>query len=447
VSDPLFTDLYELTMAASYVAEGLEHDATFDLFVRSLPDERRFLVAAGLDDALTYLEELRFDDPALRYLSSLDLFDTAFLDYLREVRFDGDVWAISEGEVVFAEEPLLEITAPLPHAQLVETALLNCIGSQTMLASKAARISIACAGRSFVDFSARRDHGADAAVRAARAAVVGGASGTSLVAAGARYGLPLSGTMAHSYVMAFADERDAFRAYARRFPFNAVLLLDTYDTVRGAQHAVEVAAELAGDGITIAAVRLDSGDLGALAREVRGILDDAGCAGVRIFASGDLDEYRIADLLAAGAPIDAFGVGTQLGTSGDAPWLGVVYKLVEDADGPKIKLAPGKVTQPGRKQVYRGEASDVIAARDEDVGAAAGRPLLECVMAGGQRTAAPEPVAGVRERCRAAVGALPAALRALEPDGPRWPVRTSAGLDALSAELVLAHAAPGGVRG
>jgi nicotinate phosphoribosyltransferase len=345
------------------------------------------------------------------------------------------VWAVPEGEMVLAGEPIVRVTGPVVEAQIVETWLLNRVASQTMLASKAARVALACGDRSFVDFSARRDHGVDAAMAAARAAWICGASGTSLVAAGRRFGIPLSGTMAHSFVMSHDDERDAFRSYARTFPHSAVLLIDTYDTVEGARRAAEVAHELAAEGITIGAVRLDSGDLGALARDVRAVLDGHGLPAVRILASGDLDEHRIAALLAGGAPIDAFGVGTQLGTSGDAPTLGAVYKLVEDADGPKMKLAAGKVTLPGRKQVWRVDGHDVVSLHDEDV--PGGRPLLRQVMAEGRRTAR-EPLVRLRDRARATIAALPPPLRALEPaaaGAALWPVEVAPGLQRLADEV------------
>jgi len=434
VPSALVTDLYELTMAAAYQAGGVAHEATFELFVRSLPDERRFLVAAGLDDALAGLESWRYDEGDVAYLAGLGTFPHAFLGHLADLRFTGDVWAVPEGEVVFAGEPLVRVTAPLVEAQVVETWLLNRIASQTMLASKAARIALACGDRSFVDFSARRVHGVDAAMGAARAAWICGATGTSLVAAGRRLGIPLSGTMAHSFVMSHDDERDAFRAYARTFRTAVVLLIDTYDTVEGARRAAQVAHELADEGIAIAGVRLDSGDLADLSVRVRAVLDDAGLPGIAVLASGDLDEHRIAALLAAGAPIDAFGVGTQLGTSGDAPALGAVYKLVEDADGPKMKLSSGKVTLPGRKQVWRLADHDVVSLHDEDV--PGGRPLLAQVMAGGRRTVT-EDLAGVRARAAASLAWLPAPLRSLEAAGaePPWPVATSPGLDALATRV------------
>jgi nicotinate phosphoribosyltransferase len=433
VPPALVTDLYELTMAAAYQARGIDREATFELFVRRLPAERRFLVAAGLDDALAGLEAWCFSEDECAYLDRLGLFPPGFVDRLADLRFTGDVWAVPEGEAVFAGEPLARVTGPVVEAQIVETWLLNRIASQTMLASKAARVALACGDRAFVDFSARRDHGVDAAMAAARAAWVCGAGGTSLVAAGRRWGIPLSGTMAHSFVMAHDDEREAFRAYARAFPDSAVLLVDTYDTVTGARRAADVARELAGEGITVRAVRLDSGDLDDLSRRVRDILDEAGLRQVTIVASGDLDEHRIAALAAAGAPIDSFGVGTQLGTSGDAPSLGAVYKLVEDAGGPRVKLAAGKVTLPGRKQVWRCDDVDVLSLHDEDV--PGGRPLLRQVMAGGRRTEV-ESLDRIRERAMATIAWLPASLRSLAPvagDDVPWPVEVSAGLADLAA--------------
>jgi nicotinate phosphoribosyltransferase len=434
----LFTDLYELTMSASYHAHDLDQPATFDLFARHLPPERGYLVSCGLDSALDYLEHLHFDDVAVDYLRSLDLFDESFLSLLSTLRFTGEVRAIPEGELVFPNEPILQVTAPLVEAQLVETFLLNCIGYQTMIATKAARVATACGDRTFVDFSPRRDHGTDAALKTARAAYVGGAAGTSLVLAGLEYGLELSGTMAHSYVMRFDNEADAFLTYAHDFPGRAIFLIDTYDTERAARIVVELAGKLAPEGLLPRAVRLDSGDVDTLSRSVRNILDEGGLTDVKIFASGDLDEYRIQQLVSAGAPVDAFGVGTQLGTSGDAPHVAVVYKLVEDADGPKVKLSTDKVTLPGRKQVFRREdgsaaPSDVLALLDEPVANA--RPVLQPVMRDGKRVGDREALSALRDRCRASVASLPARLRALEPEGPPYEVRISPGLDALVHRL------------
>ena len=433
-----FVDLYELTMAASYFAHGMDQPATFELSVRRLPPDRGFLVACGLEDGLAYLDGFAFGRETIDYLRSLGTFDDAFLEALAELRFSGDVWAVPEGEVVFGGEPLLRVTAPLIEAQLAETFLMNTIAFQTMIATKAARIALACGDRAFVDFSGRRDHGADAALKVARAASVGGAAGTSNVLAGQLYGLDLSGTMAHSYVLAFPDETEAFRAYARDFPDGSVLLIDTYDTVEGARRAAAVANELRTEGVTIRAVRLDSGDLAGLARTVRDVLDSEGCGDVRIFASSDLDEYRIADLLAQGAPIDAFGVGTRLGTSADAPSLGAVYKLVAGPRGPVMKHSSGKASLPGIKQVYREERggaalSDTIALGSER--GVAGRPLLEQVMASGERLAPPEPLDALRERRARAVSRLPDAATRLDAAPDAYPVRLSGGLEGLVRRL------------
>jgi nicotinate phosphoribosyltransferase len=428
MSRALLVDLYELTMAASYHAEGMNGASTFELFIRELPPVRNYLVACGLEEALDYLADLRFTQDDLAYLQSLDLFQPGFLDYLGDLRFTGDVWAVAEGEVVFANEPVLRVAGPLIEAQIVETFLLNCINFSTAVASKAARVATVCGHRSFVDFSARRDHGADAALLAARAAYIGGAAATSNVLAGRSFGIPLSGTMGHSYVLAFPNEAAAFRAFARSFP-GAVLLIDTFDTLRGARTAAAVAGELAAEGVVVRGVRIDSGDLAALAVAVRAILDEAGHPGIEIFASGDLDEYRIAALLEAGAPIDGFGVGTQLGTSGDAPALGGVYKLVEDLSGPKSKTSTGKATLPAVKQVYRLEeggagARDLIAPAPAPA-PPGGRPLLAPVMQGGRPLGPPPALAEGRARCRAALSALPSRLRSLEPARPGYEVEVS----------------------
>ncbi len=438
-SPALFTDLYELTMAASYHARGLDEPATFDLSFRTLPEHRRFLVSCGLEQCLDHLENLRFEDRELAYLDTLDLFDDSFLDRLRELRFSGEAWAVPEGEAVFEREPVMRVTAPLIEAQLVETYLLNCLSHQTMVASKAARVALACGDHDFMDFSARRVQGSDAALLGSRASYVAGASATSLVLAGQVFGIPVSGTMVHSYVMRFRREADAYRAFARDLPGRAVLLIDTYDTVEGARRVVEVAAELATEGLGVQAVRLDSGDLGVLAGQVRSVLDDGGLTGVRIMVSGDLDEHRIASLLGDGAPIDGFGVGTRMGASTDAPSLNAVYKLVEDADGPKLKLSTDKATLPGRKQVHRTRAeagleSDLIVLEDEEV--IGGEPLLEQVLVDGARVAPSPPLEAVRRRCRETLAALPERLRGLGPEEfEPFPVRLSEGLEDLLARI------------
>jgi len=434
----LLTDLYELTMAASYHGHHMNYQATFDLFIRQLPDRRNFLVACGVSDALHYLHTVRFEDSALEYLRSLRMFSDDFLSHLASFRFHGEVWAAPEGEIVFENEPLMRVTAPLIEAQIVETFLLNCVAFQTMVASKAARVAIACGDRRFLDMSPRRDHAADAALKAARAAYVGGASGTSNVLAGHFYGIPVSGTMAHSYVMAFEDEERAFRAFVHDFPNNAVLLIDTFDVLEGARRAAGVAADVASEGVIVKGVRIDSGDLAPLSRSVRAILDSAGLEEVEIILSGDLDEYRIKALLDDGVPVSSFGVGTQLGTSADAPTLGAVYKLVADERGPKIKLSTGKATLPGRKQVLRFER-DGIFERDEIVlegeESRGGRPLLVRVMERGERTDADNGLEAARERCRTGLQQLPPTLRRLGAPAQRYRVEPSSRLSGLVEQM------------
>lgn len=431
----LVTDQYELTMAASYYSQSMTATATFDLFVRRLPAERRFLIAAGLNDALDHLERMRFTNSDVAYLRSLGTFDEQFLSYLRDFHFTGDVWAIPEGEVCFADEPLLRVTAPLIEAQVVETALLATVAHQTAIASKAARVALASGQRDFVDFASRRAHGPDAAVVGARAAAIAGAAGTSNVLAGKRYGVPLSGTMAHSYVMAVGDEREAFRRFVRDFPSSAVLLIDTYDTVEGARNAVAVAHELAAEGVRIVGVRLDSGDLRELSMRVREVLDEGGMRDVGIVASGDLDEYRIRDLIEDGAPIDSFGVGTQMGVSADAPALSAVYKLVEFDGRPVVKLSTDKASLPGRKQVWRETRSGTLVG--DAIGLAgesgrSGRPLLREVMVGGVHRGPKDTLADARSRCAAGLASLPTLLRSLERTECASPVTRSEELEGLA---------------
>ena len=441
----LSTDLYELTMAAGYHAAGGMPRASFELFVRALPPSRGFLVAAGLEQALDYLESWRFTPDDVAYLRSVPALAGAgpgfFDEYLSRVRFTGDVWAIDEGTPVFAGEPLVRVTAPLAEAQLVETALLSTVLFQTMIASKAARVVEAAGGRPVIEFGGRRAHGAEAATLAARAACLAGFGATSNLDAGRRFGLPVSGTMAHSWVMAQPDELTAFRRYVELHGPRSVLLIDTYDPLAAARSIVEA-------GLRPAAVRIDSGDLDPLSRAVRAILDDGGRAGTQVLASGDLDEHRIAELVAAGAPIDGFGVGTAVSTSWDAPALSGVYKLVEiernGAMEPVTKRSPGKTNLPGAKQVWRtgsldAAAGDVIGRPDE---AAVGRPLLRPVMRRGARIARGLPVAELQAACRAAVRALPAAVRARRHPAA-YTVAVSPGLQQLSARMTgAAVAAP-----
>ena len=383
----LFTDLYELTMLQAYVEVGMQEQATFSLFTRRLPKRRNYLLACGLDDVLSYLESLRFDEESLEYLASLGRFKDSFLSWLRDFRFTGDVHAVLEGTPVFANEPILEITAPIAEAQLAETFVVNQIHLQTTLASKAARVVTAARGRAVVDFGARRIHGTDAAIKAARAFYIAGVAATSNVLAGKIYGLPVTGTMAHSFVQAWDDEKDAFRSFVRLYP-DTVLLVDTYDTLKGVGRVCELAKEL-GDQFKVRAVRLDSGDLAELAWRTREILDAAGLGTVEIFASSGLDEDVIDGLVTRGAPITGFGVGTKMGVSEDAPSLDIAYKLCAYAGQGRVKLSTGKPILPGRKQVFRIEQNgravrDVIARADEDFD---GRPLLHLVMQDGRRTA------------------------------------------------------------
>jgi len=434
----LLTDLYELTMADSYFRQGMNDPATFDVFVRELPSDRAFLVSAGLEAVLYYLEHVRFDREALAYLRSLRRFSEGFLDYLRDFRFSGSVRAIPEGEVFFPQEPLVEVSAPRIETQLIETFLLNTLNFQVTIASKAARVVLAAQGRDVIDFSPRRDHGADAALKVARAAYIGGCVGTSCVLAGHLYGIPVFGTMAHSYVMSFPDELAAFRAFATDFPGSVVLLIDTYDTLKGAERAITVARELAARGHRLRGVRIDSGDLVAASREVRALLDAAGLRDVQIVLSGGLNEYKIADLLAAGADADAFGVGTELGTSADAPFVEGVYKLVEDASGYRVKLSTGKATLPGRKQVWRSIDPqgwllyDTVALADEP-GPGGSEPLLVEVMRAG-RAVRTDTLAAMRDRCRQRLAHLPPPLLALRGTVSP-PVRLSPALEALRERM------------
>ncbi|MFI7491893.1 nicotinate phosphoribosyltransferase [Micromonospora echinaurantiaca] len=417
----LRTDLYELRMAASYLRRGLVEPATFSLFARRLPARRGFLVAAGLADALTFLESFAFDDDDLAYLRDVGGFDEQTLTALAGIRFTGDVRAVPEGRVVFADEPLLEITAPLAEAQLVETGVLNLITFQTTVASKAARCRLAAGGAQLIDFAFRRTHGIEAGAGVARASAIAGFAATSHVEAARRYGLKPSGTMAHSYVEAFPDERAAFRAFATDFPANPIFLVDTYDTPAGVRAAVDVVAELGLTGPL--GVRLDSGDLAALAKQTRAILDDAGLTRAQIVASGSLDEDVIAALVAAGAPIDGYGVGTRMGVSYDAPSLDSAYKLVAVGDRPVLKLSPGKATLPGPKQVFRdptGASGDVVGLRDEPPPGDR-EPLLVPVMRGGRRLDPADPageVRAARARFDADLAWLPEAARRLADPTP-----------------------------
>lgn len=430
----LLTDLYELTMAAGYLQTHFEARATFELFVRHLPPRRNYLVAAGLEQALEFLENVHFTPDEIDYLRQHRVFRhirEEFFSYLAKFRFTGDVWAMPEGTLVFPGEPMLRVTAPIIEGQIMETYLLATLSYQTMIASKAARVVTAARGRQVVDFGARRAHGSEASLLAARAAAIGGCVGTSNVLAGREFGMNTYGTQAHSWVMAHEEEAEAFRTFLDAFPEDSVLLLDTYDVRSAVKKIIAMGRKPAG-------VRLDSGDLADESRCVRRELDRAGWKDVKVFASGDLDESKIAALLRKRASIDAFGVGTALATPGDAPHLNLIYKLVEVERGGKVreaaKLTRAKATYPGRKQVLRystaaGEfASDKIALEGEpDNG---GEPLLVEVMRDGRRIAPAEPVGALRERCLAGLARLPERCRQINRTAA-YPVRYSKQLDRL----------------
>jgi nicotinate phosphoribosyltransferase len=418
----LLTDLYELTMAAGYYVHGLaEQRATFELWVRRLPACRNYLVAAGLAQVVHFLQHFSFAAEQIDYLRRLPVFQevpASWFDVLAGLHFDGDLWAVPEGTVVFAGEPLLRVTAPLMIAQIIETYLLTTLTVQTLIASKAARVVTAAGGRPVIDFGSRRAHGPQAGLLAARAAYLGGCSGTSNVEAARLLGIPAVGTQAHAWIMAFDDEVEAFRRFGQVFPNHCTLLIDTRDTIQGVRHALA-------SGVAMQAVRLDSGDLLALSKEVRAILDDAGRRDVKIVASGDLNEYKIRDLLAAGAAIDVFGVGTELVTSRDEPSLNTVYKLVEQEtpQGPvgRFKRSQGKETYPYAKQVYRQSASDGTLVGDlvvRDGELATGELLLVPVLAGGRPVQVLPPLDAARTRCFEQLRRLPEDLSGLEPATP-----------------------------
>lgn len=436
----MLTDLYELSMAAAYHEHRPHDEATFDLFVRTLPPGRSSLVFAGLERAVAYLTRFRFDRDALRYLRSTGLFSPVFLSSLSRLRFRGDVEAMAEGTVFFPHEPVLRIRANIVEAQVVETFLVNAVTLPTLVATKAMRVVEAAKGRPVVEFGLRRAHGTDAGLQGARAAYLAGCAGTSNVLAGQVYGVPVFGTMAHAFVQAFPSETEAFRAFACTFPKGTTLLIDTYDTVEGARRAVRVAQDLAERGGRLGGVRLDSGDLLDLSRGVRRILDAAGLKEVKIFASGNLNEERIADLLARGAPIDAFGVGTDLSVSADAPTLDTVYKMSEVVhDGrriPTMKLSAHKQTFPGRKQVYRVSrrgrmVADTLALQGESV---PGKPLLRPVMRKGRLVAPLPSLETVRRHTASQRKALASAQHPLR-EGKAYPVRISPKLRRLTREV------------
>ena len=434
----LFADLYELTMAQAFYQQGMFAQATYSLFIRQYPPNRAFLVAAGLEDVLDYLENLRFSQASLDYLRSIGIFDSNFLKYLKDLRFTGSVRAIPEGRLFFTDEPVLEVTAPIIEAQIGETFIINQINFQSLLTTKSARCMLAAPGCSLADFGSRRTHGIDAALKMARCGYIAGFQSTSNVLASQRYAIPSSGTMAHSFISSFAAEIDAFRAYTASFPDRAILLLDTYDTIQGAYNAVTVAKEMEAAGHNLVAVRLDSGDFADLSKQVRYILDEADLRYVKVVASGGLDEYEIYTLLQAHSPIDIFGVGTKVGVSADAPWSDMAYKLVAYDGRPVMKLSTEKVSLPGAKQVFRlydttGKFSrDIIAPKDGNP--PGGEALLQPVMSGGRRTAPSPKLDVIRDTLANDLQRLDDSHKGLY-NPPHYPIAISAKLQQLTRKV------------
>lgn len=430
----LLTDLYQLTMLQGYFEQGMNETAVFEFFVRKMPAQRNFLIAAGLEQALDYLESARFAPDELHWLRTCGRFRRDFVDTLADWRFTGDVEALPEGTLFFPDEPVLRVVAPIREAQLVESRLINLLQFQSMVAAKAARSVLAADGRMLVDFGLRRAHGAEAGLLSARASFIAGFTGSATVLAGMRWDIPLFGTMAHSYIEAHDRESAAFENFARAHPAGSLLLIDTYDTEAAARQLLTLVPKLAAEGVSVGGVRIDSGDLGQHAKQVRQILDSGGLWQIKIFASGNLDENRIQALLAGGAPIDGFGVGTKMNTSADQPYLDCAYKLQEYAGTPRRKRSEGKATWPGRKQVVRrfdanGQmAGDRLALHDEP---ASGRPLLQPMMRQGRRLAASPPLAEIRAHWRDELASLPAAYRSLEPCAA-YPVQVSEGVQNLA---------------
>jgi nicotinate phosphoribosyltransferase len=432
----LLTDLYQLNMMAAYLEYGLTEPAVFELFVRKLPACRGFLMAAGIEQALQFLETVSFEPEDLDAVRGLGQFSESFIAYLHAFRFSGDVDAMPEGTVFFQDEPILRVTAPLPEAQFVETRLVNLLHFQTVVASKAARMVLAAPGKPLIDYGLRRAHGAEAGMLAARAGYIAGFSGTATVAAGLEFDIPIYGTMAHSFIQAHDDEVLAFEHFAYSHPRGLVLLIDTYDTERAARRVVALAPRLAAQGITIEGVRIDSGDLGEHARRVRRILEEGGLPNVKIVASGGLDEYALQELSRAGAPIDSYGIGTSLTTASDAPALDCAYKLQEYAGKARRKRSEGKATWPGRKQVWRrysddgALAGDLVSLADDKQ---EGDALLRAVMRGGHCLRNVPDIAATRDRAKDQLARLPEPLRRLEPYN--YLVEIGAPVRRLAAEL------------
>ena len=436
VTSPLLTDLYELNMVQAYLDNGEDGEAAFEFFVRRLPERRGFMLAAGLEDALDFLETMRYSDADIAWLKSTGRFRDNLLDYLRDFRFTGDVHAIPEGSVCFPNEPLLRITAPLPQAQLVELRLISILHYQTLIASKAARMVLAAPGKILSDFGLRTAHGAEAGNYSARASYIAGFAGAANVLAGERYGIPIVGTMAHSFVQVHGDELTAFEHFARARPNDVILLIDTYDTEAGARKVVELAPGLQADGIAIRGVRIDSGDLTAMAKKVRVILDAGGLQDTIILVSGGINEDVLQGMMKDGAPIDGFGIGVNLAASTDVPALDCAYKLQDYRGVPKRKLSEGKQTWPGRKQVWRAYdtqgrmAGDILSIESDTQ---AGEKLIVQVMRGGKRVGEAPTLAQIRERAKTDLARLPVALAQLKP-GTGYPVEMADALKALAKE-------------
>ncbi len=434
----LLTDLYQLTMAACYLDQGMAEEATFSMFIREYPPHRGYFVAAGLEEALHFLETFRFSEDDLAYLESTRLFEPRFLNYLKRVRFTGEVYALPEGSLFFKDEPVLEVSAPIIEAQLVETFLINAVSLQTLIATKASRSIHVAQGRPVIDFALRRTQGTDAGLKVARASYLAGFLGTSNVLAGKLYDLPIFGTMAHSYITSFEHEIDSFRVFAKIFPRTTTLLIDTYDNLAGARKAAQVAREMEAGGNRLRFVRLDSGDIAAISKEVRRLLKAEGLDYVGILASGGFDEFKMAEVLAKGGQVDSFAVGTKMGVSADAPYFDIAYKLVKYGDRPVMKLSTGKVTLVDKKQIWRtyDEAGrmlkDTISLRDELL--PQGKPRLQPVMQGG-RICQPLPsLKESREYFLSQFALLPEPYKALE-DPPRYPVELSPGLQDLQSRV------------
>jgi nicotinate phosphoribosyltransferase len=437
----LLTDLYQINMMQAYLDRGATDTAVFELFARNLPARRGFLVAAGLEQALQFLETLRLSAAEIEWLKSTGRFRPNLLDYLSTLRFTGDVHAMPEGTVFFANEPVLRITAPLPLAQFVESRLINIVHYQTLIAAKAARMMLAAPNKVLVDFGFRRAHGAEAGLMAARASYLTGFAGTATVLAGEEFGIPIYGTMAHSFIESFDDESAAFAAFAQSRPDNPVLLIDTYDVEAAARKVVALAPKLAQAGIAIRSVRLDSGDLVVLSRLVRAILDAGGLQAVTIFASGGLDEDQVAVFERERAPIDGLGIGTAMTTSSDVPALDVVYKLQEYAGVPRRKRSANKATWPGRKQVWRRYGADGRMVSDllsletsAPAGAHDGEPLVRLVMQNGKRLATAPSLHDIRAHSKREFERLPEPLRRLDP-AAAYPVEVAQGLRDLADEV------------